>query len=85
MQPFAFFLKAMEHDLQSAKPLNLKPIMNGMRDCTKSLTGNITLKAKVYEYITDTDAKIRELPLFYMIQDDYEEIYSVFINKVKLN
>lgn len=26
----------------------------------------------------DTDAKIRELPLFYMIRDDYEEIFSKF-------
>lgn len=84
-EAFRFYLKALEHDLQSAKPLNLKPIMNGMRDCSESISGDITLKAMVCDYIKDADTKIRELPLFYMIQDEYEEIYSVFINKVKLN
>ena len=42
---------------------------------SKSITENITLQVKVRDYIMETDAKIRELPLFYMIQDDYEEIF----------
>ena len=82
-ESFRFYLKALEHDLQSAKPLNLKPIMIGMRLCSKSITENITLQVKVRDYIMETDAKIRELPLFYMIQDDYEEIFSLFKSVVK--
>lgn len=82
-ESFRFYLKALEHDLQSAKPLNLKPIMIGMRHCSKSITENITLQVKVRDYIMETDAKIRELPLFYMIQDDYEEIFSLFKSVVK--
>lgn len=82
-ESFRFYLKALEHDLQSAKPLNLKPIMIGMRLCSKSITENITLQVKVRDYIMETDAKIRELPLFYMIRDDYEEIFSLFKSVVK--
>ena len=82
-ESFRFYLKALEHDLQSAKPLNLKPILIGMRLCSKSITENITLQVKVRDYIMETDAKIRELPLFYMIQDDYEEIFSLFKSVVK--
>lgn len=82
---FRFYMSALKCGLKLTQPINLQPMINSMIECANSITGAQEVKERMRDDILINDESIRKSPLFKVVQDDYEKVYSLFKRKVKLN
>ena len=82
---FRFYMSSLKCGLRLTKSRNSLPILESMSECANSIVGPINLPEAVQVGIISNDKDIRKTHLFGVVQSRYEQVYSEFKSKVKLN
>lgn len=82
---FRFYMSALNCALQLADPKNIQPMLDSMSECVKFIANSAPLSEAMRKDILKNNQFIRKAHLFGVIQSKYEQIYSEFKSKVKLN
>lgn len=82
---FRFYMSSLKCGLRLTKSRNSLPILESMSECANSIVGPINLPEAVQVDIISNDKDIRKTHLFGVVQNKYEQIFSEFKSKVKLN
>ncbi len=82
---FRFYMSSLSCGLQLTSPMNLQPLLDAMSGCTQAIVEQTNLKDIIRKDILINDQTIRASHLFGVVQSRYEQVYSEFKSKVKLN
>lgn len=82
---FRFYMSSLSCGLQLTSPRNLLPLLDSMSGCTQAIVEQTNLKDIIRKDILRNDQTIRASHLFGVVQSRYEQVYSEFKSKVKLN
>lgn len=85
LDAFRFYMSALKYGVKLTQPINLHPMINYMKECVDSIIGIHEVNERMRDDILRNDESIRKSPLFIIVQDDYERVYSLLKKKVKLN
>lgn len=80
---FRFLISALEHSLQTLRPMNISIYLDKMKQAANSITSNTKYDAVLYDEVKHSDETIRSLEYYELIKDRYEPIFDKFMSKVE--
>lgn len=81
---YRFYQSALYHTLCLESPINALNMVDDMCDSILKLSGSLKLSKHLYEEVESTDAKIRKLKLYSMVQDKNDKAFALFKKKVSV-